>query len=94
MSDNPVQPLNINDLRSVLNIINVCSARGVFRPNELENVGRLYNKLNQFVESVSVNNETVTETPAKEENMNNDNKVVNNEGEDNTGGHSMDFKEV
>lgn len=55
MSDTSVHPLNVTDLRSVLSIINVCSSRGVFRPDEMENVGRLYNKLNKFVDSVSVN---------------------------------------
>jgi len=45
--------LNISDLVSLKSIIEVASQRGAFKANELEAVGKVYNKLNTFLESVS-----------------------------------------
>ena len=45
--------LNINDLLAVKNIIEVASSRGAFKAAELEAVGKTFNKLNNFLESVS-----------------------------------------
>lgn len=45
--------LNINDLVSLKSIIEVASQRGAFKANELEAVGRAFNKLNAFLESVA-----------------------------------------
>lgn len=50
-SQNP--DLNINDLVALKSIIDVASQRGAFKANELEAVGKVYNKLNNFLESVS-----------------------------------------
>jgi hypothetical protein len=48
----PSADLNVNDLVAVRNIIDVASQRGAFKAAELEMVGKVYNKLNTFLESV------------------------------------------
>jgi hypothetical protein len=45
--------LNISDLLAVKNIIEVATSRGAFKAAELEAVGKTFNKLNNFLESVS-----------------------------------------
>lgn len=45
--------LNINDLVALKSIIEVASQRGAFKASELEAVGKTFNKLNTFLESVS-----------------------------------------
>lgn len=45
--------LNINDLVSIKSIIDIASQRGAFKANELEAVGKTYNRLNTFIESVT-----------------------------------------
>lgn len=45
--------LNISDLAAIKSIIDVASQRGAFRAAELEAVGKTYNKLNTFLESVT-----------------------------------------
>ncbi len=45
--------LNITDLSAVKNIIEIASQRGAFKANELEVVGKMYNKLSAFLEAVS-----------------------------------------
>jgi len=52
----PQQPpadLNISDLVALKSIIEVASQRGAFKAAELEAVGKTFNKLNTFLESVS-----------------------------------------
>lgn len=49
----PAAELTINDLNAVKTIMDVASQRGAFRANELEAVGKIYNKLNAFLESVT-----------------------------------------
>ena len=44
--------LNISDLVALRNIIEVASQRGAFKATELEAVGKTFNKLNNFLESV------------------------------------------
>jgi hypothetical protein len=43
--------LGLNDLSSMLTIIEVCSTRGAFRAEELAVVGTLFNKIQAFVKS-------------------------------------------
>jgi hypothetical protein len=43
--------LTINDLATLRNIVDLASTRGAFRANELQEVGEIYNRLNQFVEA-------------------------------------------
>jgi hypothetical protein len=45
--------LNISDLIALKNIVDVASQRGAFKAAELEGVGKVYNKLNNFLESVT-----------------------------------------
>lgn len=52
----PQQPsadLNISDLVAIKSILEVASQRGAFKAAELEAVGKTFNKLNTFLESVS-----------------------------------------
>lgn len=49
----PVADLNISDLAALKSIIEVASQRGAFKANELEAVGKTFNKLNNFLETVS-----------------------------------------
>lgn len=58
-SARPEQPsgpdLNINDLNALKNIIDVASQRGAFKASELESIGKVYNRLNAFLDSVTAN---------------------------------------
>jgi hypothetical protein len=45
--------LNINDLVALRSIVEVASQRGAFKAAELESVGKIYNKLSTFLESVA-----------------------------------------
>jgi len=45
--------LNISDLNAIRSIIDIATQRGAFKANELEAVGKTYNKLTKFLESVS-----------------------------------------
>lgn len=53
-TEQPAGPdLNINDLLAVRSVMEVASQRGAFKASELESVGKIYNKLNNFLESVT-----------------------------------------
>jgi hypothetical protein len=45
--------LNIQDLLGVKSIIDVATQRGAFKANELEAVGKLYNRLSTFLDTVA-----------------------------------------
>ena len=45
--------LNISDLNAVKSIIDIATTRGAFKANELEAVGKTYNKLTLFLEHVT-----------------------------------------
>jgi hypothetical protein len=49
----PAPDLNISDLVALKSIIEVASQRGAFKATELEAVGKTFNKLNTFLESVT-----------------------------------------
>ena len=49
----PAADLNISDLVALKNIIEVATQRGAFKAAELEAVGKTFNKLNVFLESVA-----------------------------------------
>lgn len=52
--ETPAAPdLNISDLNAVKSIIDIATTRGAFKANELEAVGKTYNKLTMFLEHVS-----------------------------------------
>jgi len=45
--------LNLNDLAALRGIIDVASQRGAFKAAELETVGKVFNKLNAFLEAAT-----------------------------------------
>lgn len=45
--------LNISDLAAIKSIIDIASQRGAFKAAELESVGKIYNKLDKFLEAVT-----------------------------------------
>ena len=47
----PKPELNLNDLASMRNLIDVVTQRGAFKANELSSVGVLYDKINAFLEA-------------------------------------------
>jgi uncharacterized protein YigE (DUF2233 family) len=50
----PAAPdLNISDLAALRSIVEVASQRGAFKATELEAVGKTFNKLHAFLESVT-----------------------------------------
>lgn len=51
----PGADLNISDLLALKNILEVASSRGAFKPTEFEAVGKTFNKLNAFLETVAAN---------------------------------------
>jgi hypothetical protein len=51
-AENADLQLTLNDLSAMKSIIDIASARGTFKPNEMVVVGQTYNKLTAFLESV------------------------------------------
>lgn len=45
--------LNLSDLGAIKSIIDVASQRGAFKANELESVGKVYNRLSAFLDTVA-----------------------------------------
>jgi len=45
--------LTVNDLTAIKQIIDVASARGAFKPNEMMVIGQTYNKLEMFLNAVA-----------------------------------------
>ena len=43
--------LNINDLATMANVIDIATQRGAFRANELKLIGELYDKISAFVKA-------------------------------------------
>ena len=48
--------LTVSDLQMLRQVIDVASQRGSFRPNEMVNVGTIYNKLDAFLNHVTASN--------------------------------------
>jgi hypothetical protein len=44
--------LTLEDLSAVLNIVDVATQRGAFRPKEFTAVGKVYEKISNFLEQV------------------------------------------
>jgi len=55
----PASDLNISDLVALKSIIDVATQRGAFKAAEMEAVGKTYNKLNVFLETVTKQKEGV-----------------------------------
>lgn len=49
----PAPDLNVSDLNAVRSIIEIATTRGAFKANELEAVGKTFNKLTAFLEHVT-----------------------------------------
>lgn len=49
--------LNVNDLNAIRSIIDVATQRGAFKAAELEAVGKVYNRLSNFLDSVTTKKE-------------------------------------
>ena len=45
--------LNVSDLAALKSIIDVATQRGAFRAAEMEAVGKTYNKLSSFLDSIT-----------------------------------------
>ena len=43
--------INLSDIRNMLSVIDACANRGAFKPEEMESVGALRNKVAAFVEA-------------------------------------------
>jgi len=56
-TDSTAPELTITDLAALRSIIEVASQRGAFKANELEAVGKTFNKLNNFLASVTPANQ-------------------------------------
>ena len=60
--------LNLNDLSSMRNLIEVVTQRGAFKATELSSVGILYDRLNKFLSSIPAANAQAPSTePAQGE---------------------------
>jgi hypothetical protein len=57
MSDIEQPKLNIKELATIANIIDVSVQRGAFKANEIKEVGELYEKLVNFISYISRNAE-------------------------------------
>jgi hypothetical protein len=58
--------LNIGDLAGLRQIIAVAAQRGAFRAEEMEVIGRVYNKLNAFLNSLAPAQEEAAEETTEE----------------------------
>jgi hypothetical protein len=57
-ADQQVADLNISDLAALKSIVEIATQRGAFRANELEAVGKTFNKLEMFLQQVSQKEES------------------------------------
>ena len=53
--------LNINDLLSVVKIIDACSERGAFKGNEMASVGAVRDRIESFAEANAPKSEEINE---------------------------------
>jgi hypothetical protein len=51
--ESPNYDLTVQDLGAIKAIIDVAAQRGAFKPNEMQAVGTVYNKLSGFLDAVS-----------------------------------------
>lgn len=49
----PASDLSVQDLQGLKTIIDVASSRGAFKPNEMVQIGQLYNKLESFLGAIA-----------------------------------------
>lgn len=58
--------LTVQDLQALKTIVDIASQRGAFRPNEMEVVGRTYNRLMQFLEAITPKKDDASNAETKE----------------------------
>jgi len=58
----PTTDLNVSDLNAIKSIIDIATQRGAFKANELEAVGKTYNKLVAFLDNISKQAQAQQET--------------------------------
>lgn len=59
----PAHPsLNVQDIASLLNIVDVASRRGAFRADELTSVGSIYDRVMNFMRSTGAIKDPVVES--------------------------------
>lgn len=83
--------ININDIKSVLSIIDVCTQRGAIKSVEMEDVGKLYNKLTLFL---NTSLEQIKKQAGQTEQANVEEPQKENTSSDENGGHSMEFNQI
>lgn len=59
----PPSNITLNDLKAMCTLIEVCSARGSFKPDEMVDVGTLYNKVIGFLKEVDAANAQAAPAP-------------------------------
>jgi hypothetical protein len=57
--------LTVQDLAGLRSIIDIASSRGAFKAAEMEAVGKLFNKLNAFLETVAKQQQAQAPAPAE-----------------------------
>ena len=57
--------LNINDLATMANVIEICTQRGAFRAHELKPIGELFDKISTFVKAAQEQAKAAEEAAAK-----------------------------
>lgn len=57
IAQEPNVDLSIQDLVTLKNVVEVSAQRGTFKANEMEAVGKIFNKLSSFINSHVANNE-------------------------------------
>ena len=48
------QKLTLEDIKSMMGIIDLCSQRGTFKPNEFKAVGEFYERLSSFLQKKNI----------------------------------------
>lgn len=65
ISDSQQPPsISISDLQNLLIVIDLATTRGAFRGPELSQVGQVFDKLNQFLQSVAPTADPAAQQPA------------------------------
>lgn len=61
------ESISLNDLASLMQIVELASTRGAFRAAEMSTVGALFDRLNGFLSAVQAQQQAAAEESAEEE---------------------------
>lgn len=61
------ESISLNDLASLMQVVELASTRGAFRASELSTVGALFDRLNGFLTAVQAQQQAAAEDGAEEE---------------------------